>query len=1685
MNDNSVLGNTQTVADFIEELQGKKIKLRVDSGTLKFKAPKGVVTKDILNTLKNKKEDIIKFLQNSNINIFSAPIQRIENKEYYPLSAAQMRMFLLNQMDRESIAYNITQVIKIHGEFDKDRLLEVLGHLMERHEALRTSYTVKDGQPVQIIHKNVDFKLDYTEVEDNNDELEKAINVFIRPYDLSVAPLFRVKVIKIKDNTDCYYLVYDMHHIISDGVSQAILLDEVGKLYANKSLPKLKIRYVDYAAWHEKFLETDTVKAQKQFWEEQLKGELPLLNLATDYPRPSKFSFKGDSMSFQIDEKLTAKLHVLAHDNRVTFYAVLLAAYNVLLYKYTGQTDIIVGSPTAGRRHADTLNIVGVFVNSLALRNYPEGDKTFADFLHEVGNNTLKALDNQDFPFEQLVECLSIQRDLSRNPIFDTMFDLENMDFGSIRIEEVGTGGFEYHEQMAQFDVTVYVIENEKGIGIKINYYTDIFKKDTIERFGKHFINILKYVTENQQSTLNDIEMLTSEEKNQILNQFNDTAAEYNKNVTINELFEKQVKKTPEDIALIFEGNSMTYRELNEKSNQLAKLLRQKGVKADSIVGVMTERSSYMFIGIMAILKAGGAYMPISPDYPDERIKYMLEDSGTFVLLTQSKSDNERIINADIKNITAINLDNQNLYKGDGNNPELINTSNNLAYIIYTSGSTGKPKGVMIEHYSLVNRLNWMQKMYPIGKGDTILQKTPYTFDVSVWEMFWWSIQGAKVCFLKPDGEKDPSAIVEAIEKNKITTMHFVPSMLTAFLNYIENNIELSRLSSLKQVFSSGEALNLQQVNRFNKLLYKTNGTRLHNLYGPTEATVDVSYFSCSTDENFEVVPIGKPIDNINLYILSGKNKLQPIGVPGELCIAGDGLARGYLNRPELTAEKFVPNPFYPGKRMYRTGDMARWMPDGNIEYLGRMDHQVKIRGFRIELDEIEKQLIKHEQVREAVVLAREDSSGGKYLCAYIVADKTVTVPELRKHLLEKLPDYMVPAYFVELDKMPLTPNGKINRKVLPKSGAYVNTGIEYVEPSTLLEKNLAQIWKSVLNKDKIGIKDDFFEIGGNSLLVIQLVSEMRKIGIELKVSEIFKHSTIEKIEAYITSTNKDVSVKELTVTETKAEEAGLKIISSVSENDDQYSWPQLDCFYKPLAILFKSFKQEYFDLFLFYVSYYTCFLADGYFMEALKNFDMPHILFFDFYNKTLKNKFGLNVNKIPVTTEEELHEKIKNEINNGSPVIVPIDLFSLSYYERYLEKHHRHYLIIKGYSAKKNLYFILDNTHLDGGSSTIYKDFTMKKSDLYEMFRTYYEKISLSGQTPYFWSVGRDKNNKKQKITWTDALLDHYDNFKKVNSNKADIRYLLCEAIKQIKSNGDAERAQSAVWVNNFKDVYYDLLCKFLLKTNLNEKDISLLKEKINSITQCWKEAELRVMDNVMEGNYDFTSLKPLTDDAIVKEKEFREMVIGLIEKSDIKKRVVKALSTGSLSAFTEKNNLKAEITTEEDKIRMKLSSEVIYDTWLIKDDAPQLLIIPNDNNNFSVETRVTIADAIEKKSNSKYFSGLIVKFVNGTKLLFGLIKENEVKNRVVKILCPENDVNDILSVKSFMSAENSVCIKVEKLEQMYNFYFKINIEDKWEKVLSFKSSGDIDCFGLIAKTWEANALTAQFDNIKYSVKE
>jgi amino acid adenylation domain-containing protein len=725
------------------------------------------------------------------------------------------------------------------------------------------------------------------------------------------------------------------------------------------------------------------------------------------------------------------------------------------------------------------------------------------DLLAQVRETTLKAYEHQDVPFEQVVEALQPQRSLSHSPLFQVMFILQNAPMGEIELAGVTLTQLERESTIAKFDLTLSITETAQGLVGEWEYNTDLFDRSTIERMAAHFQNLLSVIVENPQLSVGELPLLSETEQHQLLNEWNQTQANYPKDVCIYQLFEAQVEKTPDAVAVVFEDQQLTYRELNVRANQLAHHLQELGIKPEVLVGICVERSLEMVVGLLGILKAGGAYVPLDPHYPQDRLSYMLTDSGVEVLLTHSSlleslPEHQAIV-------VCLDTDWDAIEQHSQNHLDVEVGSDNLAYVIYTSGSTGVPKGVMNTHRGIHNRLLWMQQAYQLTCSDRVLQKTPFSFDVSVWEFFWPLLTGARIVVALPEGHKDSAYLVNLIAQQQVTTVHFVPSMLQVFLQ--EPNLE--NCSCLQRVFCSGEALPFELTQRF----FSQLKCELHNLYGPTEAAIDVTFWQCQPQDNLQIVPIGRPIANTQIYILDKHLQPVPIGVPGELYIGGDGLARGYLNRPELTSEKFIPNPFSHSKseRLYKTGDLARYLSDGNIEFLGRIDHQVKIRGFRIELGEIEAVLNTHPQIQQVVVITTEDMAGNKGLVAYIVTtDESLTNNQIREFLFSKLPEYMVPSAFVTLDTLPLTPNGKVDRKALPAPDGDFLREREYVAPRTASEEIIANIFASVLGVQNVGIHDNFFELGGHSLLATQVISRLREsFQMELPLRSLFEKPTV------------------------------------------------------------------------------------------------------------------------------------------------------------------------------------------------------------------------------------------------------------------------------------------------------------------------------------------------------------------------------------------------------------------------------------------------------------------------------------------------------------------------------------------------------------------------------------------------
>lgn len=1018
------------------------------------------------------------------------------DKEHYVLSSAQKRLYFLQQFDPESITYNMPQVMRLRGKLDLMMLRSAFQGLVDRHESFRTRFEMQAEGPVQMIVEDIDFDLKVIE----SDEAGAAALAkdFIRPFDLTQAPLLRAAIVKLKEED--HILMMDMHHIVSDGVSMQIFTREILSLYQGEVLPSLRLQYKDYSVWQQGEEAADKLQEERRFWLDQYQDVPESLNLPTDYPRPSIRNFDGGSVHFSLPRHETAGLKQLANDEGATMYMVVLTLFNVLLSRITNQHDVVIGTPTAGRFHDDLSGIVGMFVNTLPLRNFPAGDKQFDKFLREVKSSTLGSFDHQTFQYEELIDELEVVRDTSRNPLFDAMFIYQNAeDADDMEVEGLSISPYQDGSaQTAKFDLSLTAEEHEDQLYVSLSYATDLFEKSTIERFSGYFRQIVATVTSDATVQLNEIDILASAERTQLLEEFNGTGVDYPQEKTIIDLFEEQVNRTPDHVALVFDGREMTYKALHEASDKLAFLLREEGVAKDNVVGLLMDRGMDLVVGMLAILKSGGAYLPLDIDYPEERISYLLENSKACLLLsTQSIVDSSDF---PVKTICFEAINDM----GDGI-PLRANTvdPSDLCYIIYTSGTTGAPKGVMVEHRNIVRLFVNDECLFDFDSDDVWTMFHNHTFDFSVWEMYGALLFGGKLVIIPKMIARDPALYLDILKEQKVTVLNQTPS---AFYNLIEaEQSQEPAALQLRYIIFGGEALSPSKLSGWQ---LRHPEVKLINMFGITETTVHVTYKEITDHEiSNNIGSIGGPIPTLSVYLLNDKQQPIPKGTIGEVYVGGAGVTRGYLNNEPLTREKFVPNPFKEGERLYKSGDLARWLPNGELEYLGRSDHQVKIRGYRIELGEIEHQLLSHDLIKDTVVIPQK-AEGEQYLLGYYVSEEQLEPSVLRGYLLQKLPNYMVPSYFIHLDKIPLNINGKIDKKSLPAPEKVGGTG--FVAPSNEAEEALLEVWSDVLGVEGIGVTDNFFLIGGDSIKAIRLSSEINeRLGTSLKVADLYLNQTI------------------------------------------------------------------------------------------------------------------------------------------------------------------------------------------------------------------------------------------------------------------------------------------------------------------------------------------------------------------------------------------------------------------------------------------------------------------------------------------------------------------------------------------------------------------------------------------------
>lgn len=1071
------------------------------------------IAKQITELSLEKRQLLERYLKSEGLSLSNAvilPRSRTTNK--FPLSFAQQRLWFLDQLEPNTPVYNIPDTHSFKGPLNLAALERSLSEIVRRHESLRTTFHSIDGEPVQVIAEPQPHKLEVIDLSDlpepqREEEAHRMANEEAQqPFDLTRGPLFRFRLVRLSEER--HFLLLTMHHIISDGWSLGVFGRELATLYQaynageSSPLPELTLQYADFAVWQREWLQGEVLEKQLAYWREQLGGELPVLELLTDRPRPAVQTYRGSAVDLELSLEARERLRQVARESGATLFMTLMAGFNVLLWRYTQQEEILVGTPIANRNRSEIEGLIGFFVNTLVLRSKLNPEISFREFLAQVRETTLGAYGHQDVPFEKLVEELQPERSLNRQPLFQVMFTLQAAE--ELKLSGLELNWMDTKSDVTKFDLSLFMTQTATGLYSWFEYNSDLFDRSTVERMLQHFHNLLEDIAANPDARLSELSLITSDERAQ-LERWNQTRTEYQREQRVHQLVESQAARRPDAVAVIYGEKQISYAEMNHRANQLAHYLKRHGVGLETRVGVLMDRSADWIVALLAILKAGGVYVPLDGSYPAQRLRFMLEDAGVALLLTEGAQP--EIVEGDAAKVVSLDREPDLFANESGENLENIAEADNLAYVMYTSGSTGQPKGVGVTHRA-INRLVSNTNYVNFEENDRVAQVSNASFDAATFEIWGALLNGSRLVVLDKEVALSPGELRQQLLDQQISVMF----LTTALFNQMgQTTPEL--FASLRYMVFGGDAADAQSVRR---VLEHGRPRHLVNGYGPTEGTTfTTSYEPRQVDPEARAIPIGRALSNTEVWVLDRQAQLVPVGVGGELFIGGDGLARGYLGRPELTAQKFVPHPYSssPGERLYRTGDLVRYQTDGNIEFLRRMDQQVKVRGFRVELGEIESLLNQYWAIVESVVVAGKDALGETRLIAYIVPEEGVepTASEMWTFLQEKLPAYMLPSVFVTIEKLPLTPNGKVDRRALPEPeqiGAEVGT--DFIAPRSAMEEMVAEIWRETLGVTRVGVESNFFDLGGHSLLATRVMSQIReRCGIELPLRVLFESPTV------------------------------------------------------------------------------------------------------------------------------------------------------------------------------------------------------------------------------------------------------------------------------------------------------------------------------------------------------------------------------------------------------------------------------------------------------------------------------------------------------------------------------------------------------------------------------------------------
>lgn len=1572
---------------------------------------------------------IVKLMSNTN-NCQHTSIVKAQNKPYYEMSSSQKRIYILSQMDKGSILYNMPVVLSSDNKLEKAKVEKTFTELIKRHEALRTSFFVKDGQMQQKINdiKDISFEVMVGDVQD-----------FVKPFDLSKSPIIRVQITE----NEPFMLMMDLHHICADGVSITILIKEFLTLYNGGELSDCKFQYKDYS---ECFLNKNLDK-QKEYWKGQFSDEIPTLQLVTDFPRKKEKSYIGKSYIRVVESQITLGIKNFASSMDATQYMVLLSAVMISLNKVSYCEDIVVGSAFANRTEFDLQSVVGMFVNTLALRGKPSRNKNVKQFIEEIKQTCLSAYENQDYPFEKLVSDLKIKRDPSRNPLFDVMFVLQN-NISSDLLNEFGMKYYEEECNVSKFDLTINLEETNGEYIVRFEYSTALFKEDTIKQFANIFENILKNLPKNINNTISDVNCYDDKEKNVILNEFNKPSVVDFNECCIDEMFERVAFSCGEKTAIEYGAQKINYNKLNELAEYYANMLISIDVKKGDYVCIIAKRCPEFVIAILAILKAGAVFVPIDENNPIERIKSICMDCNAKAILT---TDSKNVID----NIHVLKLD-SHIKKINNVKCKVNKTIHDLAYCIYTSGTTGKPKGVMIEHQGVYYLREFYRKVHNTGCDDRVLQFASFAFDASVAELCMSIFSGATMVMVTDEIKMDIRLFENFIDEMGITIGIIPPQYLG-----------LMKPTHMRTVMSAGSSTNYDIVENHSKHSLYVND------YGPTEATV------CSTNWQLESykdipkrIPIGNPMGEKQIYIMSNGH-LCGIGEIGELCICGIGIALGYLNNDELTNEKFILNPFGNGK-MYLTGDMARWNTDGTIDFLGRMDGQVKIRGFRIELSEIEKVIASVNGVKNSAVINYVKSENNNILIAFFESeDKTL---EIKKQIVDKLPKYMIPSEIIPIEKIPYNTSGKTDKNKLVElylNWRRINTKVKTDNTLTNSQQYLISLWKQVLEIDSsIDIDEDFFEIGGNSINLFSIKNELEKKRVEISVSNLYDNPTIRGLSEII---DKQTVIED--VMPAIEVNKSNRVIDGIRENKDNFNWDEMNCYFKPILIILDAYGNNFYDAGLLLFSFYNIYQINNYFNDftPIKREEN----FFNFYNDILNNIMGVELKKRTfdnLPPQDGFEKVITDNIDNNIAMVISGDLKELYYSSNYLKQSHPHYFIIKGYDKERRLFYTIDNIQIDRGSDAVYKEFFIPFDLLYKMTKAYKQNILLFENEAYMIEYHIKEKSNTNIVMWSiQNVIDAFNSMKNEKLSYQFIEeafrdYVLLNKINFEQMN-DQDKINQMSYISNLanmKNVFFVILIKFLKLCNCEENIICNIELLKKDIIHLWSKAHIYMLDIMGGKDVEYEQISKYFTCAIAKEYELRECVIDLkLVLNDEK------LETDENNIIN-KNNLYIKNTNNaltrigSNEFSVILTDENRYDMWL--EEFTAVRIGKNYSKDYFVQANVSV-----DKESTKYHDGIAVHLDNGATIMFGVVC-SDIQLYKLSIYCP--DIDDYILYEKEINTD-LITLRAEYNDDKIKFISILN--DDIQIVKTVKSSNSSTDVELFTRTWEKRNHIAKFTDIQF----